>query len=86
MSRFYEWIGIVIAILIGLVLWVHFFPPSNSKISNNIMLNEPLGVRTRILPHQGLPIKKASNSIISKLTNLTRAENDDITSSRRMML
>lgn len=77
MKAVYVWIvvGIAIAILIGLVLWQHFYPPVGSKISNKVIVNKPVGIqRTRILPHPGLPIKKATNNVKRELANLTTAE------------
>jgi hypothetical protein len=78
----YVWIvvGVAVAILIGLVLWQHFYPPAGSKISNKVIVNKPLGIqRTRILPHPGLPIKKASNAVKRELANLTRDETENTT-------
>lgn len=67
------------AILINLVLGPQFFPPSDSKLSNKVMVNEHLGMLTRILPHPGLPIKKASNTVKQELADLTRAETENAT-------
>lgn len=82
MKAIHIWIivGVAVAILMGLVLWQHFYPPAGSKLSNKVIVNKPVGIqRTRILPHPGLPIKKASNTVKRELANLTRAEIENTT-------
>jgi hypothetical protein len=63
-------VGVVVALLIGLVIWQHFFPPAGFRISNKVILNnESLAMSTKIMQHPGLPIKVAPKRIIQGLTN-----------------